>query len=346
MVIRPISLLWILLMWSLSAQYGHTQDSNGDSAPCFIEMSTSASADAGDITLHYSLEQNLGLATISCTSTESGYVGQYEGGRQGSITLQCCTGSSLQISWMRGLTPCHRTISTPCCTGIDSDGDGRCDEEDCWSDDPSNSYGPGDSCDDGDPTTGGDQYDENCTCIGVPGEGCLTDYDGDGICDEDDCWPQDANLTYSVGDYCNDGNASTYNDSYNANCECEGEPLPCGDIWPDDGCPLTVDVINDDCTVSNITPDPDDGCPLTFDYFDAVNCVIVNELPNVDDGCAGTRDYFNPLTCEIVHELLPCNDGDFKTVGDKYTDSCECQGCDPCQLTGEKWILLCELLNR
>ena len=328
MVIRPISLLWILLMWSLSAQYGHSQ---GDNAPCSIELSTTASLATGDITLHYSLQQNLGLATIVCNSIESGYVGQYEGGRQGSITVQCCTGSSsLQFSWSRGLTPCHRTISTRCCNGVDSDSDGVCDEDDCWPDDSNKSFAPGDTCDDEDPNTGGDRYDENCNCIGYPGEGCLTDYDGDGVCDEDDCWPQDATQSYSIGDYCNDGNSATYNDTYNSNCECVGEPLPCGDIWPDDGCPLTVDVINDDCTVSNIPPNPDDGCPLTYDYFDAENCVIVNEIPDIDDGCEFTIDSFDELLCLIIHEPLPCDDGNPNTKDDKIVEDCLCEGIPEC----------------
>ena len=240
---------------------------------------------------------------------------------------------------------CIGNPGDPCVGGTDTDGDGVCDEDDCWPQDATQSYGPGDTCDDGNPQTVGDHYDGNCNCTGTPAP-YNTDTDGDGICDEDDCWPQDPTRAYGPGDYCNDGNTATYNDRYDDNCNCIGEPSPCSTVDPDDGCPLTTDIVDLNCNVVNTPPDPDDGCYLTYDYFDAENCVIVNRVPEVDDGRNGTLDVFNSTTCEIMHEVLPCDDGDATTVGDKYDENCECQGCDPCQLQGEKWILLCELINR
>ena len=149
-----------------------------------------------------------------------------------------------------------------------------------------------------------------------------------------------------VGAPCNDGNPLTVNDVYDQNCNCRGEESPCGYVDTDDNCHLTIDTVDENCNVTHTPPNPDDGCPLTIDIFDTTNCIIINEIPDVDDGCPGTYDYFDAIQCEIVHELLPCDDGNSTTVGDKYNVDCECHGCDPCQMEGVEWVLLCELLNR
>jgi len=146
------------------------------------------------------------------------------------------------------------------------------------------------------------------------------------------------------GGPCDDGNPNTTGDVYNAECECVGEEF-CAEVDPDDGCDLTVDVVNADCTVTNIPPDTDDGCDLTTDSFDPVLCAVVNTPPDVDDGCEGTEDYFDSVNCVIVNTPLPCDDRNPMTVGDVYDENCECVGCDPCKLEGEQWRLLCELLT-
>ena len=169
------------------------------------------------------------------------------------------------------------------------------------------------------------------------------DSDGDGICDEDDCFPNDPNQSFAPGDLCDDGNPNTTYDFINDDCECVGT---CGDVILDDGCDLTEDIIDANCNVSHIPPNVDDGCDLTQDYFDFENCVIVNQPPNIDDGCPGTIDSFDLFNCKVINESLPCDDGDPNTVNDRYNSNCECEGCDPCELDGAKWKLLCELLNR
>lgn len=273
--------------------------------------------------------------------------------------VPCCPGGGpLQFSYIVNLTgggsiSCTSMVTLPgCdkepCDGEDSDGDGVCDEEDCFPNNPNLSPSPGDPCDDGNPNTAGDTYNFDCECVGNTEDvwPCVEDSDGDGVCDEDDCSPYDPSATYGPGTACDDGDSSTVNDQYDENCNCIGVPNNCEGVTPDDGCSLTTDILNADCSVTNIPPNPDDGCPLTLDYFDAATCSIVNLPPDVNDGCEGTYDYFDSYNCEIVHEALPCDDGDPSTVGDKYNDDCECQGCDPCQLEGERWNLLCELLNR
>jgi len=79
---------------------------------------------------------------------------------------------------------------------------------------------PGDPCNDGNDETLNDVLDSNCDCIGtfVFVLGCTNadacNYDSSANTDDGSC--------YFVGDSCDDGNANTSNDVYNANCLCEG----------------------------------------------------------------------------------------------------------------------------
>ncbi|MCB9350370.1 MAG: hypothetical protein H6573_23070 [Lewinellaceae bacterium] len=65
----------------------------------------------------------------------------------------------------------------------------------------------GDACDDGDNTTINDRVDGDCNCIGTP-TACtgIGDADGDGVCDDVDCQPNNANIATQPGDACDDGN--------------------------------------------------------------------------------------------------------------------------------------------
>ena len=269
---------------------------------------------------------------ISCTSGDGAFV--HTGGvYTHCFTIPCCSSEDgLVLTWTpsraQSEVPCVLQIQASCCDGPDSDGDGICDEVECNPNDSSQNHSPGDPCDDGDPNTEADMYNDNCECVGITGDPSFC-YD-----------------FYQPGDLCSDGNPLTIGDRYNDSCECVGEPIPCGDVVVDDGCPLTIDIIDDNCVVTHLPPDVDDGCPLTYDYFDAENCVVVHEDPEVDDGCTGTKDSFDAYNCEIINESIICDDGNTRTVGDKYDDGCNCTGCDPCELQGRKWELLCELLNR
>ena len=79
---------------------------------------------------------------------------------------------------------------------------------------------PGDPCNDGNPETLNDILTSDCGCIGTFIEmlGC-TNMDA---CNYDMSANTDDGSCYFVGDPCDDGNANTTNDAYNANCECEG----------------------------------------------------------------------------------------------------------------------------
>ncbi|MFN5294142.1 MAG: T9SS type A sorting domain-containing protein [Flavobacteriales bacterium] len=79
---------------------------------------------------------------------------------------------------------------------------------------------PGSPCDDGNPETLNDFLDNDCNCIGqiIQTLGC-TDMDA---CNYDMSANTDDGSCFFVGDACDDGNANTSNDVYNANCQCEG----------------------------------------------------------------------------------------------------------------------------
>jgi hypothetical protein len=78
---------------------------------------------------------------------------------------------------------------------------------------------PGDACNDGNANTASDLYDATCTCIGFL-SGCTDptacNYDSNELLDNGTCaFP---------GDACNDGDANTANDIYDALCGCAGTP--------------------------------------------------------------------------------------------------------------------------
>jgi len=77
---------------------------------------------------------------------------------------------------------------------------------------------PADACDDGDPNTTGEIYDANCDCSATAVAGCMAstacNYNVDATVEDGSC--------FFVGDACDDGDANTSNDVYNANCECQG----------------------------------------------------------------------------------------------------------------------------
>ena len=164
------------------------------------------------------------------------------------INVPCCPlGNNVLLEWTIELSngaivDCVAEVILPeCdnepCAGTDSDGDGICDEEDCWPNDATQTYSIGDPCDDGDPMTTGDVYNSDCECAGNPIlEPCNgTDSDGDGVCDDDDCFLSNPNMAHGPGDPCDDGDPTTVNDTYDANCICSGEPNNnCQGVDPDE----------------------------------------------------------------------------------------------------------------
>ena len=197
-----------------------------------------------------------------------------------------CDGEDQEIN-----SPCPSTVDANG-VSIDSDNDGICDGLDqCpGSDDSLDSDNDGipdgcdscdnnligTSCDDGDACTENDVYDASCNCAGtstldtdgdgicdgedqeinspcpstVDANGVSIDSDNDGICDGlDQCPGQDDAL---IGTSCDDGDACTINDVYDANCGCAGTPVSDSD---GDGYCSTVDPNdNDPCVPDSNSP--------------------------------------------------------------------------------------------
>jgi phosphatidylserine/phosphatidylglycerophosphate/cardiolipin synthase-like enzyme len=96
---------------------------------------------------------------------------------------------------------------------------------------------PGDACNDGNANTSSDLYDANCNCIGFL-SGCTDqtacNYDANAILDNGTCaFP---------GDACDDGNANTVNDIYDASCGCSGTDTGTSSILAAEGTPLNQSV--------------------------------------------------------------------------------------------------------
>ncbi|MCB0599055.1 MAG: right-handed parallel beta-helix repeat-containing protein, partial [Phaeodactylibacter sp.] len=89
--------------------------------------------------------------------------------------------------------------------------------------DPNVTAYPGSPCDDGDPTTANDVYNENCQCAGTP-TACfgIGDADGDGVCADTDCDDNDPNIAYQPGDACDDGVPTTSGETIQVDCSCGG----------------------------------------------------------------------------------------------------------------------------
>ena len=128
-----------------------------------------------------------------------------------------------------------------------------------------------DTCDDGDPCTINDRYDDECECLGTP----KVDTDNDGICDDEDSCPNLRNNL--IGTSCEDGDPCTTGETYNRNCGCTGGSYVDND---NDGVCVGEDPDDDDPCVPNTC---DGGCvdvtvTITLDnYPGETNWKITNQ---------------------------------------------------------------------
>ena len=222
---------------------------------------------------------------------------------------------------------------------VDDDGDGVMDAVDCFPLDSTRSFKVGDVCDDGNANTTGDRINDNCICAGQgdsDGDGitdaldncpgmpnadqadtdqdgignvCDNDLDGDGVSNDVDCDPNDANIATKPGDTCDDDNAETSNDIIRDDCTCQG---------------LGSDTDNDG------VDDAVDNCPLIAnqDQIDFDNDGLGNscDQDNDNDGVPDATDC-NPFDSLLTFSIGDmCDDGNPNTSNDTVNSDCECFG--------------------
>ena len=210
----------------------------------------------------------------------------------------------------------------------DADGDGVCDEFEVlgctditacnYEDDATEENGScilqGDFCNDGDFLTIDDFVQADCSCNGFgcndPSacnysatalhqsdlcdfescQGCLDDaacnYSSNSIIDDGSC--------YYVGDSCDDGDESSFNDSVQSDCSCEGDYIGGCTYWI--ACNYDPDAVIDDGSCTFIGELCDDLNPLTFNDIVDENCFCGDiAITNVGEWTfSGFKVYPNP----------------------------------------------------
>ncbi len=146
------------------------------------------------------------------------------------------------------------------------------------------------------------------------------DADNDGVCDANDLCPNfDDNL---IGTACDDGDACTIGETYDANCGCSGGIIQDSD---NDGV----------CDANDLCPNFDDN--LIGTACDDGDACTTGETYDNNCGCSGgiIQDSDNDGVCD-ANDLCPnfddnligtaCDDGDACTTGETYDSNCGCSG--------------------
>ena len=256
----------------------------------------------------------------------------------------------------------------------DVDGDGICDEEEvagCTdsgacnydasaTDDDMSCELPGDMCNDMNANTENDMVTADCGCEGT----CISDADGDGICDEEevagctdsgacnyDASATDDDMSCELpGDMCDDMNANTENDTVTADCGCEGTCISDADgdgICDEEEVAGCTD--QGACNYDAAATDDDGTCEEAEEHYDCDgNCLsdmdgdgVCDELEVLGCNSPYACNYDETATdddgsCLVVGDA--CDDGDANTENDAINEACECEGQIPDLIGSQDFI--------
>ena len=166
-------------------------------------------------------------------------------------------------------------------------------------------YGPGLTCEDGDPCTAGD----GCAagkCQPGPAKSC----DDGNACTADSCSSSSGCVQLALQVGCDDGDACTQSDKC-ADGACQGLPKAC-----DDGQECSKDFcLNGNCLASAFDGPCNDGNPCTQQDL-CKNGKCTAGLLQCDDDNPCTEDSCGSSACVFVPKLGACDDGNACTLGD------------------------------
>ncbi len=177
-------------------------------------------------------------------------------------------------------------------------------------------------CDDSNPCTINDVYDEDCLCAGT-----YVDNDNDGACDAVDPCPS----LPPIGTACDDNNESTVGDVYRPDCVCAGLLLGCTNTA---ACNYNAQAGSDDGSCITIGEGCDDQNAETINDLILVDCTCAGELVLPIEGCTSSEacNYDATATlengsCTFVGDT--CDDQNAQTINDIITAECSCAGMIP-----------------
>lgn len=180
----------------------------------------------------------------------------------------------------------------------------------------------GDDCNDNDPSTINDIYNEDCLCEGeISSEGCM---DSNACTYNPLATVNDPSSCEYVNDPCNDFNPNTINDVWSSNCDCEGEVL-------------NIDCMDTNaCNYNPYANSPDNNmCVYPGDSCDDGNPNTINDVYNDNCNCQGTTTATGDCIVEPEGSEFPGAVGvTFGVFADDYSDECQFR----IHLTGDETI--------
>ncbi|MBX2977648.1 MAG: hypothetical protein KF905_00005, partial [Flavobacteriales bacterium] len=220
---------------------------------------------------------------------------------------------------------------------------------------------PGTACNDNNPNTGNDTWNNNCQCVGqvidclgvpggsaLPGTACNDNNPNTG----NDTWNNNCQCVGQVidclgvpggsalpGTACNDNNPNTGNDTWNNNCQCVGQVIDCQGVPGGSALPGTA------CNDNNPNTGNDtwnNNCQCVGQVIDCLGVPGGSALPGTacnDNNPNTGNDTWNN-NCQCVGQVIDClgvpggsalpgtacNDNDPNTINDVWSSNCQCAG--------------------